>query len=126
MIYRKYPIFPVAIKPLRKHDNLEARITLSCLKYLKMKGYAAGKIKTVGGRAGNHFIRDPYQWTGVADILLFMPCLVFIEVKAEKGVQSPHQKDFQEFCNKARVPYLLVRSLAELQDRIIELEDKNT
>ncbi len=108
----------------KRRDRPEARIMLACLKYLNMKGYHAGKIKTVGGRVGDRFIKDFWQWTGLPDILCFMPELVFIEVKSETGIQSPAQKQFEEFCQKANIKYLLIRSLPELMDRIIELEDK--
>ena len=108
-----------------KRNKPEAHITLSILKYLRFKGYIAGKIKTVGGRVGNTFIFDYWQWTGLPDILCFMPRLIFIECKAEGGVQSPHQIKFQQFCEKAGVPYLLVYSLEELMSKITELEHPN-
>lgn len=33
--------------------------------------------------------------------------LFFVECKREGGIQTPEQKDFQERCEKAGVPYIL-------------------
>ena len=99
---------------MQKRDQPEKRIQLQIIKYLKMKGYACGKIKTVGARRGNKFLSDPYHFRGLPDLIAFTPALVFIEVKAGKNKQSPAQKDFQEFCEAGKVPYLLAYSLDDI------------
>lgn len=95
----------------------EKKIQLQIIKYLKMKGYAVGKIKTQGARRGNAFILDPYHFKGVADLLVFTPTLAFIEVKAGKNKLSPDQKIFQKLCKEAYIRYIVAYSL----DDIIEL-----
>jgi len=97
-----------------KRDQPERRIQLTILKYLKMKGYDAGKIKSTGARRGKYFILDPYQFNGIADIMVFTPALSFIEVKAGRNKQSPDQIAFQNLCNKATVPYHVVYSLDDV------------
>jgi len=95
-------------------DQPERRIQLTIIKYLKMKNYAVGKIKTTGARRGKYFILDPYQFKGVPDLMVFTPALHFIEVKAGSNKQSPEQIAFQDLCNKSNTPYHLVYSLDEI------------
>lgn len=102
----------------RKRGNPEAHIQLQILHYCKLKGYTIGKIKNKGSRVGNSFIRDPYQFLGLPDLLLFTPKMYFIEVKIPTGQQSEYQKNFQELCNKANIPYLLIHSVEELENLI--------
>ena len=97
-----------------KRQQPERRIQLQIIKYLKMKGYACGKIKTTGARRGKYWISDPYNFKGIADLIVFTPALHFIEVKAPGGRQSEDQKQFQQFCEAAKVPYLLAYSLDDV------------
>ncbi len=99
----------------RKHDNPEGRIQLQIIRWAKARGYTIGKIKNKGSRIGNRFIQDPYAFLGLPDLLLFTPDMYFLEVKAEGGRQSEHQIHFQECCNKANIPYLLVNSIEQLE-----------
>lgn len=99
----------------RKKGNPEAHIQLQVIHWCKAKGYIIGKIKNKGSRVGNSFIRDPYAFLGLPDLLLFTPQMYFIECKAKNGVQSEHQKRFQEYCRKANIPYILAYSLEDVQ-----------
>jgi hypothetical protein len=65
----------------------------------------AAKLKAMGVRRG------------VADLAFVLPDgrAAFIELKADKGRQSPHQKLFEEDCARRGVPYLICRSLAEVE-----------
>ena len=92
----------------------EKEIQLSIIKYLRIKGYTVGKIKTTGARKGKAFILDPYQFRGIADLLVFTPALHFIEVKAGKNKQSPDQITFQKLCKDSNTPYSVVYSLDEI------------
>lgn len=92
----------------------EKEIQLQIIKYLKLKGYAVGKIKTQGARRGNAFILDPYHFKGVADLLVFAPGVHFIEVKAGKNKQSPDQIIFQELCKASHTPYTVAYSLDDI------------
>ena len=95
----------------------EKEIQLSIIKYLRYKGYTVGKIKTTGARRGKAFILDPYQFKGVADLLVFTPALHFIEVKAGKNKQSPEQIEFEKLCDTAGISYILAYSLDDIITR---------
>ena len=97
-----------------KKGNPEGAVQLQILKYLRSRGYVCGKTKTMGVKRGNFYCFDPYTFRGYPDITVFMPELMFIEVKSKKGVQSEDQKAFQGYCEKAGVPYILAHSLDEL------------
>lgn len=94
--------------------QLEKEIQLQIIKYLRLKGYTVGKIKTTGARRGKAFILDPYHFKGVADLLVFTPAIHFIEVKAGKNKQSPDQIEFQKLCKDSNTPYSLVYSLDDI------------
>ena len=97
-----------------KRDQPEKRIQLQIIKYLKLKGFAVGKIKTTGARRGKFFILDPYHFKGVADLLVFTPALTFIEVKAPGGRLSPDQILFQKLCEGSQTPYIIAYSLDDI------------
>ena len=92
----------------------EKEIQLQIIKYLRLKGFTVGKIKTQGARRGNSFILDPYHFKGVADLLVFTPVIHFIEVKAGKNKQSPDQITFQKLCEASGTPYIVAYSLDDI------------
>jgi len=92
----------------------EKHLQLQIIKYLRLKGFTVGKIKTQGARRGNAFILDPYHFKGVADLLVFTPALAFIEVKYGRNKQSKDQIAFQCLCEKANIPYILAYSLDDV------------
>ena len=96
----------------------EKHTQLQIIKYLRLRGFAVGKIKTTGAKKGNVFLYDPYQFRGVADLMAFVPRLVFIEVKHGKNKLSTEQMIFQSLCKSALIPYLVVYSLEELIEKI--------
>lgn len=102
----------------RKHDSPEARLVKQCIIYLRARGHRAAKIKTHGvyDKATKGYRLDRLAWVGVPDILAFIPGLLFIECKATSG-QSPAQKEFQALCDTAKIPYLIIRSLEELEQK---------
>ena len=63
-------------------------------------------------------------YKGAADLLVVVRGWVgFVELKTEVGIQSPAQRQFEAHCIDAGIPYRLVRSLAEFQELIQQLED---
>jgi len=61
-------------------------------------------LKAMGARAG------------VADLVFYRGGFIgFIELKAAKGTQSPAQEQFQAECDASGVPYMVCRSLAEVE-----------
>ncbi len=93
----------------------EGKIVKQILDYLKLKGHKAGKTKTMGVKRGSRFCFDPYLFTGFPDITAFVPHLVFIEVKAKGGKQSPKQREFQWYCERAKIKYILAYSLEDVR-----------
>jgi hypothetical protein len=94
---------------------LEKDIQLQIIHYLKARGAVVGKTKTMGVKRGRSFCFDPYTFRGFPDLCVFIKHkFYFIEVKAEKGVQSPEQKEFQRLAEDAGLTYILARSLDDV------------
>ena len=99
----------------RKNRQDEAVVQLQILHYLRGLGLPCGKIKTKGSFTKHgKFIKDLYQWTGLPDLMVFTPELLFLEVKVGKNTQTSNQKDFQQFCEKADVRYHIVKSVEDV------------
>ena len=63
-------------------------------------------------------------YAGAADLLvIFRGWVGFVELKTDVGIQSPQQRQFEAHCIEAGIPYRLVRSLAEFQALIKQIED---
>ena len=63
-------------------------------------------------------------YKGAADLLvIYRGWVGFVELKTEVGIQSPSQRQFEAHCIEAGIPYRLVRTLAEFQQLIAQLED---
>lgn len=59
--------------------------------------------------------------SGVSDVIVLMPNKVlFVEFKAEKGVQTPKQKDFQQAVEALGFEYHICRSVEEFQKTIFK------
>lgn len=99
----------------RKRGNPEGQLQLAIIHSLKARGFVVGKTKTKGSRLGNRFLFDCYQFRGFPDLVCFTPKFYFIECKAKNGTQSPEQKDFQALCERADVPYILARSVEDVE-----------
>jgi hypothetical protein len=57
---------------------------------------------------------------GVADLVVWWPAVGgvevgYVEVKTETGKQSDRQRRFQERCEEAGVPYMVVRSIDDVK-----------
>ena len=67
----------------------------------------AKKLKQTGAMAG------------VSDLIVLLPSkCIFIELKAEKGIQSDVQKAFEERVNNLSFDYFIIRSLEEFKKLI--------
>jgi VRR-NUC domain. len=97
----------------------EGIIQLQILKYLKGKGCACGKTKTMGVKRGRFFCFDPYCFRGFPDIVAFYKSrLYFVEVKSKVGRQSEDQKKFQLLAEGAGLAYILARSVEDVSKYI--------
>ena len=104
---------------LKKKDNPEGRTTMAIIHYLKGMGAIVGKTKTMGVKRGKVYCQAPYLFLGFPDLTFFYHNkLYFCEVKSPTGKQSNHQKSFQLECLKADIPYILARSLEDVQKLI--------
>lgn len=69
---------------------------------------------------------------GVADGIAWLPLsngvvkVTYIEVKTPKGEQSPQQKAFEYICKFYGVPYMVVRSVEEIDDLIGRIKASKT
>jgi hypothetical protein len=54
---------------------------------------------------------------GASDLVVIFPNgkLCFVELKVEKGIQSPEQKDFEQRVTKAGYEYHLIRSFEQFE-----------
>ena len=91
---------------------------MQIIHYLRAKGYAVGKTKTMGVVRNGRYTYDPYQFRGFPDISAFCPSLVFIECKSPQGKQTQEQKGFQALCEKAGIKYILARRLEDVAEII--------
>ena len=97
----------------------EGIIQLQILKYLKGKGCACGKTKTMGVKRGRFFCLDPYTFRGFPDVVAFHNNkLYFVEVKSKVGRQSEDQKRFQLLAEGAGLTYILARSVEDVSKYI--------
>ena len=106
----------------RKRGNPEGHIVLQCIKYLRLKGYEAYKVKTQGSpKTGGGFLFDPYRLTGWGDILAWKnkEQLFMFECKVDSNKQTPNQIFFQNFWHyPPSRQYYIIHSLEELQEII--------
>jgi len=102
----------------KKKDSSEGHLVMQIIFYLRTKNYAVGKTKTMGVVRNGRYTYDPYQFRGFPDLTAFCPNLIFIECKSPKGRQTEEQKDFQSFCEKAGVRYILARDLETVTNLI--------
>ena len=112
----------------RRIKPLEKDIQLAILHYLKAVGAYAGKTKTMGVYDSRirKYRTDPWTLRGMADITgFFKKRLFFIEVKMPGGVRTDYQKEFEFRCREAKVPYLLARSVEDVENFINNYIDFN-
>ena len=64
--------------------------------------------------------------SGIADLTIKLPNSIFIdiEVKTEKGIQSPNQKDVQKILEDMNCNYIIVRSLDDFKMKVIPIINK--
>lgn len=79
-----------------------------------MKGHICGKTKTLGVREGKIYRYDFYTFRGFPDLTCFCPHLIFLEIKSPQGRLSEAQQNFQSLCEKANIPYYVIRSLNDI------------
>ena len=64
--------------------------------------------------------------SGIADLTIKLPNSFFIdvEVKTEKGIQSPNQKNIQKILEDMNCNYIIVRSLDDFKMKVIPIINK--
>lgn len=87
--------------------------------YLALKKYVFWRNNTtpIYDKTKQIFRRMPkYGMRGVSDIILLLDGKAwFLEVKAEKGKQSPDQRRFQDMVEKTGNYYKVVRTIEDLE-----------
>ena len=96
----------------------ESDIQNTICEYLTMKGYFFFRVNTIPvyDTKTKVFRRMPkYAKAGVSDLILILNGqFVGLEIKQEHGIQSEHQKLFQQGVERNGGKYLLIRSLNDL------------
>jgi len=100
---------------------LEKEIEKQILDYLTLKGFYAWKNPTIGlfdtKRGKFRKPNNKYLISGVSDIIAIKQGKVyFIEVKTDKGRQTPNQKLFESNIDVNGGVYILARSIEDLKD----------
>jgi len=94
-----------------KEQNIQRQI----IEYLTLEGFFVIKNNTVGVYVKKRDTYIPNPAKGLADITAIRNGkVIMIEVKNERGVQTPNQIDFQNKWEQAGGTYILVRSLDDL------------
>jgi hypothetical protein len=107
-----------------KLKMLEKDIQRQILEYFRLVGAVAGKTKTQGTFDAKRqcFRRDPYIFSGFPDLAFFYKNhFGFVECKSDAGKQSSEQKNFEEMCKASGVPYILARSVSDVQQALSTL-----
>ncbi len=92
---------------------------IQIIHYLKAIGAVVGKTKTMGVKRGSRFCLDPYVFLGFPDLTFFYKNrLFFCEVKSATGKQSENQILFEKQCKLANIPYILARSVSDVEEFI--------
>ena len=102
----------------KPRQSLEGRLQLEIIKMVRSLGYAIGKNKTVGIFRDGRFSKDQYVFRGFPDLTMFVPELVFCEVKAPKGRMSQDQIEFEKLCTKAGIRYIVARKIEDVVEVI--------
>lgn len=86
----------------------ETDIQYSCKRLLEAVGFWCGSLSQG---------RKTRQSAGMCDIIALHPRhgVLFLECKQRGGTQSLAQIKFEARCQAAKVPYVVARSVAELQ-----------
>lgn len=111
----------------RKRSATEDAIHFAIADLLRFKGdrrlifYHCPNGEPRTGRSGQKLKRMGVR-PGVADFCLVLPDTraAFLEVKSESGRQSPEQRAFQFQCEELGVPYAVVRSSQEAEEKLWE------
>src|SRR5690349_12013588 len=98
---------------------MESEVLRAICEYLALR-------KVFFFRSNNQPIFDParkvfralpkYTMKGIPDIIAIKDGrFIGIEVKTDKGRQSPEQKEFEQLCSKHGGKYIVVRSIDDVQ-----------
>lgn len=115
-------------------NHEEGELQIRCVKWFRIQYPHYAKLlyhvknEEAGGRTAGAIHKAEGVVKGVPDLMLSVPAkygkVVYhsfgIEMKTEKGVQKPHQKDFQKMFEASGNFYFVVRSLEEFMNRVNE------
>lgn len=116
-------------------NHLESKIQSEICKRLQAEGIFFHSVPNEA--AGRDKIRQSLMVSmglrkGVGDLIVWIPVskneiqISYIEVKSETGKQSEQQIAFENLCNYYRVPYMVVRSVEEIDELIGKIKASGT
>ena len=122
---------------MAKIHHRESDLQIRCVKWFRVNYPEFAPLLEHPHNEGNAFTRHQQVIAnaegvtkGVADLLLHIPSQGFfslaIEMKTEKGRQSPEQKTWQRYFEAAGGIYLIVRSFDEFVDVVTKYLDDVT
>ena len=119
-MYKKSPT-KIALEKLLLSRNAEALIQKNIVDYIRLRLKDSILFSVPNGTMVENIITRMILFlmglkTGVSDlILLYQGKVYFLEIKTEKGKQSPEQKQFQKDVEKQGFIYLILRSLDDAE-----------
>jgi len=107
-------------KPRKKtpKKDLEGAVLRECLVWLRVQGFYAERRNTGAIKIDNSFFR--FGSPGAADIFAVINGR-HIEIECKRrsgGVLSASQKEFRELMKNSGIPYFVVHSVEELQEKL--------
>lgn len=103
-----------------EYEPTESQVLDAVCQYLDVMGFFFFRVNNnaVYDTKREVFRKHP-KWAvkGVPDVVVMTNGkVVFVEVKTPKGVLSVDQRAFREMCKQERVPYHVVRCVADIQE----------
>ena len=116
-------------------NHIESKIQSEICKRLQDEGIFFHSVPNEA--AGRDKIRQSLMVSmglrkGVGDLIVWLPVskneikISYIEIKSEKGKQSEQQIAFENLCNYYKVPYMVVRSVEEIDELIGKIKASGT
>ncbi|MFA5703770.1 MAG: VRR-NUC domain-containing protein [Advenella sp.] len=103
------------------HD--ESKIQAEIVQQLQAGGFVFFSVPNEASLSARRmmFFKTLGLKRGVADLVVVLPFkILFMEVKTPTGTQSQPQKDFQQQVQNLGHTYVIVRSVAEAMDAVVD------
>ena len=117
-------------KGRRKPRHLESKIQAACVAWFRaaFPGYLVFSVPNGGSRnaveAAN--LKREGAMAGVSDLIVLAErAVLFVEMKAAKGRQSQHQKEFEQRVTRLGFRYVVCRTLSDFSVQVTKWIKEN-